>query len=485
VGNWKRVTSNQYTSRESRVKIAILGGSFNPTGVHHLRIVEEVLKLHTFDRIIILPCGPRPDKKSVGDIEAVYRAAMLNITFRAYQGQVEIDLQDLERTEFTRTIDIERRYKDRGEVWHIVGYDLIEGGRDGEAPIQKKWTDGKKLWKNSKFVVVKREDYSFNEKDLPVTTILVDCEIEGSSTDIRNRRFNHNPIEGFVVSEVAEYIERYNLYRGRLPLSQTLFHIETPRLLLVTDEKNPKAVEVAEILKEYSCPDNPNMIVDIGGDGNKLRAIRKYWHMRLPFFGINTGHRGYLQNDVDPAQLFPIEEDLVVHHLPLLQVDIKRVDGQHLRLFGFNEVWVERSTGQSAWLEVTWNKENRIPKIVGDGLIVSTAAGSTGYAQNICGFSLPTYVRELLVVGMAIAEPRGWRDAIFPNSSSFDIRSLDNNKRVIRAFVDGIPQGEISSLSIRFSKIASVELAFLRDFDIAAKHTKIQLPYFQTCISGN
>jgi NAD kinase len=219
------------------MKIAILGGSFNPAGTHHLRIVEEVLKLNCFDTIVILPCGPRPDKQSVGDIEAVYRAAMLDIT---------------------------------------------------------------------------------------------------------------------------------------------------------------------------------------------------------------------------------------------------RIDGEHKSVFGFNEVWVERETGQSAWLDVIWNNENRISKVVGDGLIVSTAAGSTGYAQNICGYSLPTHVRELLLVGMAVSEPQGWRNAIFPQTSMFEIRSLDNNKRSVRAFVDGIPQGKIDSITIKDSKIASVELAFIRGFDIAAKHTKIQLPYFQT-----
>lgn len=310
--------------------------------------------------------------------------------------------------------------------------------------------------------------------------MLVDCEIAGSSTEIRGRRFDHRPIDGYVVPDVAEYIERYNLYRGWLPMSQTLLHIDTPRLLLVVDEENPKALKIAEVLQEYSCPDNPNVIVDIGGDGNKLRAIRKYWHRRVPFFGINAGHRGYLLNDVDASKLFPLKEQLVVHHLPLLQVDVACADGKNLQLFGFNEVWVERASGQSAWLEVSWNRESWIPKVVGDGLIISTAAGSTGYAQNICGFSLPTYVRELLVVGMAIAEPRGWRNAIFPQGSLFEIRALDMKKRPVQAFVDGLPQGEIASISIRFSKVASVELAFLRDFDIAAKHTNIQLPYFQT-----
>lgn len=460
------------------MKIAILGGSFNPVGIHHLRIVQEVLKLNRFDKVIILPCGPRPDKQNTEDIDPVFRAAMLEITFRGFPDNVEIELNDLEKCKFTRTVDIERRYQDKGEVWHVIGFDLVAGGSTGRSTIQQTWTDGEKLWENGRFVVVKRKNFPFNETDLPPRSIFIDKQIDGSSTEIRNRRFNHQSVEKFVIPEVAEYMERYNLYRGRLPLQQTLFHLDTPRLLVVADQANEIARKARKMLEKFSDPANPNLIVDIGGDGNKLKAIRKYWHLRLPFFGINAGHRGYLQNDVDPANLFPLSENLVVHHLPLLQVDVTSVTGENRCVYGFNEVWLERHTGQSAWLEIIWNNENRISKMVGDGLIISTAAGSTGYARNICGFSLPTYVRELLMVGMAVSEPAGWRNAIFPQSSTFEIRVLNKDKRPVRAFVDGIAQGSIEKMTVKASKIASAELAFIRGFDIAAKHTRIQLPYF-------
>ena len=48
--------------------------------------------------------------------------------------------------------------------------------------------------------------------------------------------------------------------------------------------------------------EDPNRILVIGGDGVMLHAIRKYWRMRLPFFGINTGHLGFLLND--PQEIF-------------------------------------------------------------------------------------------------------------------------------------------------------------------------------------
>ena len=404
---------------------------------------------------------------------------MVDITFRALRHRIEIDFSDLEKKEFTKTIDLDRRYSRRGEVWHIVGFDLVEGGATGRSPIQQFWSEGRRLWAEGRFVVVKRKDHPFCADDLPPNSLLVDAQIQGSSTDIRTRQFHHQPLDGSVVPEVAEYIARYQLYRGRLPLQRGYYEIDTPRLLVVADQDNPKALEIQKQLESYGNPDNPNLIVDVGGDGNKLQAIRKHWHLRVPFFGINAGHRGYLQNDITPQDLILNRESLVVHHMPLLHVDIHCTDGSRKQVYGFNEVWVERQTGQSAWLEVIWNNENRISKVVGDGLIISTAAGSTGYARNICGFSLPTYVKELLLVGMAVTEPAEWRNAIFPQDAVFEIRVLDHAKRPVRAYVDGLAQGSIEAIRIKSSNIASVELAFISGYDIAAKHAKIQLPYFQ------
>lgn len=461
------------------MKYAIFGGSFDPPGIHHLTIVKELLALNIFDKIIIFPCGPRPDKKTVADIEPIYRAAMLEITFRSFSDQIDIELNDLEKDTFTRTITIEESYRQKGDVWHVVGFDLVQGGKSGSSVIQRTWSEGQRLWNEAQFVVVKRKGYTFDPDDLPPNAMIISTEVGGSSTIIRNHRFNHETIDTLVVPEVDTYINRYNLYRGRLPLQETLYKVETPRMLIVADEKNAKAVTIKNKLRKFSCPQTPNLIVDIGGDGNKLRAIRKHWRLRLPFFGINAGHRGYLLNETDSADVFSAPTDLIVHHMPLLHVDITCANGKSKSVLGFNEVWVERHTGQSAWIELIWNNYNCIPKVVGDGLIVSTAAGSTGYAQNISGFSLPTHVRELLLVGMAVSEPAGWRNAMFSQNSTFEIRALDNHKRPVRAFVDGIPQGNVEKIHIRASRIASVELAFIKGFDISAKHTKIQLPYFQ------
>jgi len=461
------------------MKIALFGGSFDPVGRHHLEIVKMVLNTGMFDQVVVVPCGPRPDKKSVNDINPVYRATMSDISFRGVSEKVKVDLHDLEKDDFSTTFELEQRYASQGEVWHVVGFDLVQGGQRNASPIQKEWANGRLLWEKSRFIVVLREGARFSRADLPPLCQTLGPEIAGASSAIRNMVFNHKPIDNLVTPEVSRYIERYSLYRGQLPLQKTLLRIDTPRLLVAADEDNAIAMDIKAQLKPFWDDTNPNLIVDIGGDGNKLHAIRKYWRLRLPFLGINAGHRGYLLNDVDAACLFPLRDALVIHFLPLLHVELQSVDGRWKTVFGFNEAWVERATGQSAWIELIRNQRDHIPKVVGDGLLISTAAGSTGYAKNIAGFSLPTHVRELLLVGMAIAEPSQWRNTIVSPHSVFEFKALDIAKRPVRAYVDGVPQGQVQYMRIRTSRIAAVELAFIKGYDIAEKHTGIQLPYFE------
>ena len=75
-------------------KIAVYGGSFNPPGLHHRHIVQELCR--HFDSVLVVPCGPRPEKPSNDSIPPVYRAAMADVIFSGLP-QVEVDLFDLER----------------------------------------------------------------------------------------------------------------------------------------------------------------------------------------------------------------------------------------------------------------------------------------------------------------------------------------------------------------------------------------------------
>src|SRR4029077_4867503 len=112
-----------------------------------------------------VPCGPRPDKKHHGLVEPVYRAALNDLTFGNIDN-VEVDLFHLEMATFTRTDELEARYRHLGEIWHIVGSDLVSGGGECGSFIHRRWKDGPELWGQLNFAVVSRPGSEVADVDL-------------------------------------------------------------------------------------------------------------------------------------------------------------------------------------------------------------------------------------------------------------------------------------------------------------------------------
>ena len=142
----------------------------------------------------------------------------------------------------------------------------------------------------------------------------------------------------------------------------------------------------------------------------------------------------------------------------------------------FNDAWVERATGQTAWLKLLVNDVERIGKLVADGVLISTAAGSTSYARAMGATTLPLYTSALLLVGSNVLDPPQWRPVVLPADSRIEVRTHDPVKRPLNAFIDGTPQGNVKAIHARVSNIAAVELAFLPDHDPSLKLAKLQFP---------
>lgn len=454
-------------------RIAIFGGSFNPPGVHHRRLAENLAR--RFDEVRVIPCGPRPDKPGTSSVPPVFRAALADITFGGIR-RVVVDLFDLEQNTFTRNCELQARFEGRGEVWHVVGTDLITGGAAGRSPIQREWKSGRRLWKTANFAVLARRGHAFTQADLPPRHEVFEIDAPGSSTDVRTRLGRSESISGMVTPRALAYIERYGLYRAPVPGAWSPGSLADAPFLLHADLKNPKAAALARQLGAASArKSDPGFILAIGGDGVMLRGIREHWRRRLPFFGVNAGHLGFLMNrrsEIASASFPP--HRVIFRQLPMLYLEFEDEDGTVTTGYGFNDAWVERATSQSAWLEVTVNGVRRIPKLVSDGALVATAAGSTAYARAMGASPLLADTPAWLLVGSNVMEPAGWKSALLSADTAVEVRSLDPKKRPITAFVDGIAKGKVVAIRARISRAAAVELVFLSSHDMAEKIAAVQ-----------
>ena len=463
-------------------KVALYGGSFNPPGTHH-RAVAEALAPH-FDQIFVIPCGPRPDAPATSDIEPCHRAALADINFRGVP-KVEVDLFDLELASYSENHVFQERYAALGELWHVIGSDLCVGGARGESPIQVHWEHGPDIWRRLNFCVMNRPGREVDPADLPPHHLVLDLppEISGTSAQIRDNIFFRRPYAAGVRPEVRDYIERYGLYRGRIPSHRTRWQpgeLGPPRLLIVADTHNPRAMEAADCYRRWEDVANPTGILVLGGDGTMLDAIRQHWRRRIPFIGLNQGHLGFLLNE--PGILSPDTlpgTECVIRLMPMLYIETEAPDGTRQTDLAFNDAWVERSTSQSAWLEVEVNGQVRIPKLVADGALVCTAAGSTAYARSMGVSPLLADTPGWILAGSNVMTPPGWKSALLAPEAGVALRSIGGAKRPLHAFVGGRPLGPVVTFSARQSRIATVELVFAAQRDMAEKIALIQFPQAQ------
>lgn len=454
------------------MRTAIFGGSFNPPGRHHQAVAEALAR--EFDEVRVIPCGPRPDKAATGSIPPVYRAALADLAFGGME-RVVVDLSDLEQETFTRSWLLQERFAAGGEVWHVVGTDLIAGGAQGASPIQTSWARGGWLWENACFAVLTRPGHEAAPEDLPPRSRLITLDVPGSSTEIRARLGRGESVDDLISPGVRSYIERYGLYRAPVPGTWAHVSLRDVPFLLQADVANPRVAAWLDRTGHGVDQGEAGFISVVGGDGAMLRSIREHWRARLPFFGINAGHLGFLMNA--PGQAFDADfppADVILRQLPMLFLEFEGVDGEVRSTYGFNDAWLERSTSQSAWLEVRVNGVPRIPRLVSDGALVATAAGSTAYARSMGASPLLADTPAWLVVGSNVMEPAHWRSALLSTDSTVEIRNLSPDHRPVEAFVDGHSMGEVLALRARISRAAAVELAFCASHDMADKIAAIQ-----------
>ncbi|MBA4187981.1 MAG: hypothetical protein C0467_08170 [Planctomycetaceae bacterium] len=454
-------------------KVAVFTGSFDPPTTFHRKVVQ-LLRERGFDEVILRLNGPRCDRPDGEHAAPVHRAAMTDLAFQNLPG-VSVDHSDLDNGCSVDDYQFDSVYADRGEVWHVVSSDFLTDARTGQSLIQTLWPQGQELWKSSRFVVIHSPDSPPDAADLPPVCDLVAVHDEHVPTaDIRLRVFLGDDPGHAVPEQVAAYIRRYRLFTDVPSPRETRLSLPKPRLLIIADEANPKSRAGAARFRHLESSD-PNAILVLGGDGTMLAAIRKHWRLRLPFLGLNAGTLGFLMNEALPDDLTSTE--LVVYRMPMMRVITTSLDGSVAHGLAYSDAWVERDSGQAAWLRVDVDGKTQVPKVVGDGLLVATPAGSSAYARAMGATPMPLTAPVLTLAGSNVFRPRFWKPLALPDTAVVRLTSLDTTgKRPIRAFIDGHPVGWVRAMEVGVSPVAAVELAFTPQFDLSARLLRSMFP---------
>jgi nicotinate-nucleotide adenylyltransferase len=188
------------------MKIAILGGRFDPPHIGHFLVARQVLDFRKdIDKVLLVPAFKHQWKPIIASPKD--RIAMLKFFV---EPRIEISDVEIKRKGISYSVDTIKAIKKQtgAQVFWIVGSDIL--------PEFKRWKHADELLKLATFLVVPRDPHVFNPKVLPAGFEVISSPklitTDFSSTIIRERVRMGKSIKGLVPESIEQYIKEHQLY---------------------------------------------------------------------------------------------------------------------------------------------------------------------------------------------------------------------------------------------------------------------------------
>jgi NAD+ kinase len=206
-------------------------------------------------------------------------------------------------------------------------------------------------------------------------------------------------------------------------------------------DKNKKSLKIKKLLikkiDNHKFIKN-NLIIVIGGDGFMLQTLKKNRNFKKQFYGINSGNYGFLMNKFSSKNIIKNLLKANMISISPLEMTVKGKNNKTKKFLAINEVSVLRQSRQAASISIKHGSKQIIKKLVSDGVLVSTPAGSTAYNLSVHGPILSLNSKKLSIAPISPFRPRRWRGKIVSEKSRILIKNLNPSKRPISAVADNI-----------------------------------------------
>jgi NAD+ kinase len=237
------------------------------------------------------------------------------------------------------------------------------------------------------------------------------------------------------------------------------------RIHFIASQSVPAQSALTSMLSLYGQHElnSADVIVALGGDGFMLRTLHRFLSADLPVYGMKLGNVGFLMNRYQENSLLDrLAEANVVELAPLRMIAITQSDGESSAL-AINEVSLLRQMNQAAHIRILVNGSEKVAELVCDGVLVSTAAGSTAYNLSAHGPILPLGTEAIALTPISPFRPRRWRGAVLPSSARVRFEVLDYEKRPVSATADAEEVRNVVSVDVY--QEASIRLKLMFDPD--------------------
>lgn len=204
---------------EQYKKIAIMGGTFDPIHYGHLVTGEAVCHAFSLDKVLFMPTGKPAHKEEFS--KNLHRYHMTELAIQDNE-HFELSTIELDRAGTTYTIDTILEIKElccEGvELYFIMGADSLHQ--------LLSWKEAERLIQICSFIVVTRPQYEKEKLDLAITNLQKEYQanihileipaLDISSSDIRRKIQQGEPIRYLLPKKVEQYIHTFELYKTNL-----------------------------------------------------------------------------------------------------------------------------------------------------------------------------------------------------------------------------------------------------------------------------
>ena len=237
--------------------------------------------------------------------------------------------------------------------------------------------------------------------------------------------------------------------------------------ILIISDKNKKSLKIKKKIKRIlnkQFLNRSNIVIVIGGDGFMLQTLKKNKISKKTFYGVNSGNYGFLMNKF--SSKFFLKN---LSKAKLISISPLEMNVNNKKKLAINEVSILRQSRQAANLSIKNNSKYIIKKLVSDGVLVSTPAGSTAYNLSVHGPILNLNSKKISVAPISPFRPRRWMGKILSDKSKITITNLDPKKRPISAVADNFEVRNIKKVIVKIKNKIKFNLLYDKNSSLQKK----------------
>jgi len=194
----------------------------------------------------------------------------------------------------------------------------------------------------------------------------------------------------------------------------------------------------------------PDIVIVLGGDGTVLKSSNVLFNLNIPILSFNIGgNLGFLTQDrkflIDKSFIDLIEKDeFKINERTMLQCNhyeknfINKKKSQISEFYALNDFYfksVDTDISPTNRIRIEINNE-KVNEYKGDGLIISSATGSTAYSMAAGGPIVHPLINAF-VINAICPMSLSSRPIVIPDDSRILIKNINKEKNCLQLWKDG------------------------------------------------